>query len=161
MKSTLVLTALAMGFFFGLQNQSKPQAGEKMNRSRLEKIIRQSATNFESRESYWEFEVSGVRMVCVMDPSHDRMRIVAPVAKLSTVTPEQKEKILEANFHSALDARYAASGGILWSAFIHPLSPLQESEVPSALQQVAQLVHTFGTTYTSSDLVFGGASQKP
>lgn len=31
MKSTLVLAALAMGFFFGLQNQSKPQAGEKMS----------------------------------------------------------------------------------------------------------------------------------
>lgn len=65
-------------------------------------------------------------------------------------------RVLEANFHSALDARYATSDGVLYAAFIHPLSPLTEAEVRSAVAQVASLVRSFGTTYSSGELVYGG-----
>lgn len=65
-------------------------------------------------------------------------------------------RVLEANFHSALDARYATSDGVLYAAFIHPLSPLTEAEVRSAVAQVASLVRSFGTTYSSGELAYGG-----
>jgi len=35
---------------------------------------------------------------------------------------------MQANFDSALDARYAIAKGKLWSAFIHPLSELNEEQ---------------------------------
>ncbi len=45
------------------------------------------------------------------------------------------------------------------AAYIHPLSPLRPEEVYSALRQVAELVKTFGTTYSSGELVFRAPSQ--
>ena len=67
--------------------------------------------------------------------------------------------MLEANFHSALDGRYAISNGMVYAAYIHPLSPLRPEEVRSALRQVAELGKTFGTTYSSGELLFGVSSQ--
>lgn len=54
--------------------------------------------------------------------------------------------MLEANFHSALDVRYATSNGLVYAAYIHPLSLLRREEIHSALRHVAKLVKTFGTT---------------
>jgi hypothetical protein len=62
---------------------------------------------------------------------------------------------MESNFHKALDARYAESNDILYSAFIHPLSALSETELIKALDQVATLALTFGTSYTSGELTYG------
>ena len=61
---------------------------------------------------------------------------------------------MEANFHSALDARYAISDGILWAAFIHPLQELTKDQVISAISQVYSTVQTFGTYYSSGELSF-------
>ncbi len=58
------------------------------------------------------------------------------------------------NFHSALDVRYAESDGVMWVAFIHPLKELSKEQVEDAIRQVFAANLTFGTTYTSTDLVF-------
>ena len=84
------------------------------------------------------------------------MRIVTPIIAVEELTPEQVARILEANFHTALDARYATSQGILYAAFIHPLEPLQEAQLASAVRQVANLARTFGSEYTSGELRYGG-----
>ena len=83
---------------------------------------------------------------------------VAEDTRESKLTPEQVSRILEANFHTALDARYATSKGYLYAAFIHPLSLLTEREIRSAVVQVANLARAFGTTYSSGGLVYGGGS---
>ncbi|MEE8126039.1 MAG: hypothetical protein V3T42_09525, partial [Nitrospirales bacterium] len=57
------------------------------------------------------------------------------------------------------DARYAVSQGILYSAFIHPLSTLDEGMLKSAMDQVANLALSFGSEYTSGSLVFGGQNK--
>ncbi len=72
------------------------------------------------------------------------MRVIAPVVSLSNLTAEQKDLMLEANFHSAPDARYATSEGVVYAAFIHPLSAPQESEVRSGTQQVAAAARGHG-----------------
>ncbi len=101
-----------------------------------------------------EFTHNHVKMVCISDATHGRMRIVAPVRAVSDLSGAQVAAILKANYHSALDARYGTSQGIVYAAFIHPLAPLDEEEVWSAVRQVASLVHTFGSTYSSGELVF-------
>ena len=45
---------------------------------------------------------------------------------------------------------------MLYAAFIHPLGPLTEAELVSAVRQVSSLASSFGTGYTSGELVFGG-----
>ncbi|NJL83304.1 MAG: hypothetical protein HC890_10765, partial [Chloroflexaceae bacterium] len=54
-----------------------------------------------------------------------------------------------------LDARYAVSNGVVFAAFVHPLSTLDERDFLSALRQVSQLVRNFGTSYSSGALSFG------
>ncbi len=45
--------------------------------------------------------------------------------------------------------------GQVWSVYLHPLSSLTQQEFDAAVEQVVRLRQNFGTTYTSSDLVFG------
>ncbi|MDX8402865.1 MAG: hypothetical protein R8K54_00470 [Mariprofundaceae bacterium] len=100
------------------------------------------------------FEYKETKMALISDVRHDRMRIIAPIMEYSKLTQEQKDTIAESNFHRTLDARYAASKGILYSAFIHPMSPLTKKELESALDQVSSLVTTFGSSYSSGSLSF-------
>jgi hypothetical protein len=98
------------------------------------------------------FLFEGVRMVCVMDRSKDRLRLLAPVVRVDELTPAKARILLEANFHTALDARYASSGEILYAVYVHPLASLRPPQLRSALRQVANLVMTFGTTYSAGVL---------
>jgi hypothetical protein len=98
-------------------------------------------------------------MALLTSVPHDRMRIVAPIGPEAQLTDQQRKRILEANFHSALDVRYATSNGLVYAAYIHPLSPLRREEIQSALRQVAEPVKTFGTTYSSGELSFGQPRQ--
>ena len=134
---------------------SRPE-DEPMTREKMEKILRVIGTEARGVPGLLEFKVKEVVLVCISDPGHDRMRIIAQIRPLSDLTSEQLEAILEANFHSALDARYATSQGILYAAFIHPLSNLTERELRSAAFQVPSPAFTFGPPYSSGTLLCGG-----
>ena len=84
------------------------------------------------------------------------MRIIAPIAPLSETEGEQIMLAMAANFHSVLDARYAIGSGIVYAAYLHPLSSLTAEELESAIAQVAVAQQTFGTDYSSGVLVFPG-----
>ena len=88
------------------------------------------------------------------------MRIFTFVTEASELEGEQVKSMLKANFHSALDAKYALSDGFVISVFTHPLKELTEGQAIDALKQVVMLAYTFGTTYTSTGWVFGGAEQE-
>lgn len=101
------------------------------------------------------FIVGGVTMVLVIDERANRMRIVSPISELARLDPNTLEVLMQANYHSALDARYALSEGTVFAAYIHPLSELTDVQLQAAVIQVANLVLTFGTEYSSTGLVFG------
>jgi hypothetical protein len=134
--------------------EEAPEPIATMNQERLESLLRSIGSDTRGIPGMLEFTVSEVTLLCVSDPEHDRMRIIASIAPLSDLSAEQVGSILEVNFHTALDARYASSQGMLYSAFIHPLSPLTEAEIRSAVQQVSNLVRTFGNTYSSGALMY-------
>ena len=98
----------------------------------------------------------GIELTCIYDETHDRMRIIAPIAARGDITPEQFENAMEANFHTALDARYALNQGVLFAAYIHPLSLLTRGQIENALDQTATLAATFGKEYTSGFLTYRG-----
>ena len=123
----------------------------------LEEILREvSKDEIAVNENVIEFEFRDVLMVCIYDEHHDRMRIISPIKKYEEVSELEKDRMMESNFHSSLDARYGVSGGILYSAYIHPLSPLEEKDVLSGIYQVASLHLSFGSDYSSGILSFGG-----
>ena len=103
-----------------------------------------------------QFSVLDTQVTLVYDLNADRMRLVAPVADVSGLDEAALMRITQANFDSALDARYAAARGVLWSTFIHQLSSLTPDEFGSGLGQTVNLVQSYGTTYSSGAVVFGG-----
>ena len=64
--------------------------------------------------------------------------------------------MMQANFDTALDARYAVAQGRVWGIFIHPLGALERAEFLSGLAQTVNLARTYGTLYSGGAQVFGG-----
>ena len=127
---------------------------QMMDQAKMEEIIKNNAASHAGQQGLVEFEYHGVRMAVISDAVNDRMRIVSPIANYSDVTREQLDAMMQANFHSTLDSRYAVSGGVLYAAFIHRLSILQRRDVEHAMDQVANLVLSYGSEYTSGELTF-------
>lgn len=130
-----------------------------MTQGQLDRLIRRYGSDVHGSADFLKFVYDNVPMLCISDVGHDRMRIIAPVRETSQLAPGQMAVLMEANFDRALDARYAIRDGIVFAAFIHPLSPLTDAEVVAALREVASLTKTFGTAYSSGDLVFGGGGE--
>jgi len=95
-------------------------------------------------------------MMVFTSESHNRMRIMAMVGDENLVKKADLPFLMEVNFDRALDARYALLQGKLCAVYLHPLDTLTNTELTSALMQVANLVKTYGTTYSSSTLQFQG-----
>ena len=132
-----------------------------MTRERLEEAVTRIAIVTEGGGGVIAAVYDEVPMLVVSDVTMDRMRIVSPIVEVSELSEGELRVMMEANFHSTLDARYATSEGVLYSAFIHPLSALDEREIGSAMRQVAALVRNFRSTWSSDELIFGGGGSVP
>ena len=129
-----------------------------MDNGRLEALIGglSEGADIEGESGYWTVTVASRQVLVITDEAADRMRIMTPVVEESELPAEEMQRLLEANFDRALDARYAMARGYVWSAFIHPLAALTEAEFVDAVHQVVTLAENYGTSYTSTDLVFQG-----
>lgn len=154
---TAGVALLALCCMFAEAGSAEPAEG--MSQDGLADVIRSIDSNATGSGRVLEFSFGQVRMASVSDGVHGRMRIVAPVGPLAELTPAQVVAILDANYHTTLDARYGSSEGVLYAAFIHPLAPLTVEQVRSAVRQVASLVKTFGTTFSSGELSYGNQGQ--
>jgi len=138
-------------------------SAQEMDNARMDSIFHAVLDTITGEPGRWELTLAGTKMLCITDENHNRMRIITPVQRLEDATPEEIYKCLEANFHTALDVKYALADDLIWVAFIHPLSPLQDEQLIDALAQVRSAALTYGTIYTSTDLVFpkpGKAEEK-
>ena len=88
------------------------------------------------------------------------MRIVSPIVEREKIGEDELLNALVANYHSALDVKYALSDEIIWSVFTHPLRELTDHQVIDAIHQVYQAAKTFGGSYSSTNLAFPGNTQK-
>jgi len=128
---------------------------QNMNNEKLGGIIKQLSDSVQGQPGYWQFKYFDKYFLLITDQTHNRMRIVSPVIEESELKEKELKKCLKANYHSALDVKYALSEGLLWSVFIHPLKELSEAQVKDAIKQVYTAASTFGYSYSSTDLVFG------
>ena len=104
-------------------------------------------------------------IVVMTDERANRMRIMMPIRPFDTQNVDDLQLAviaLHANYDRALDARYAVQEGMLWSAFIHPLSSLTPTDLDSAIKQVIALRDNTGTSYSSGAFIFapGGVEQE-
>lgn len=104
----------------------------------------------------WELTVDEARLLVVTDVVNGRMRVLSPIAAVEDLPEEALLRLLQANFDTALDARYAVAQNLVWATFIHPLQGLTSREFASGLLQTKSLTDTFGTSFSSGILSFGG-----
>lgn len=141
---------------FSAKPISKAPMHGPMSNVRLEALITQVSSEIKGQLGYWQFSISGRDMLVITDAAHNRMRIMSPVIAQSGLDAAELAKLLEANFASALDAKYALRDGLLWSVFTHPLGELTDEQFLDCTAQVANLANNFGGSYASSNLTFGG-----
>ena len=128
----------------------------RMTQERLHAIIADAARDARVQGNVILFRLGEIDLLGVSDAAADRMRIIAPVKRLDEAAPEELLAALHANFHTALDARYAVSNGVIFAAFLHPLSSLTREQIVSAMRQVAAARESFGGAYSSGGPAFGG-----
>ncbi len=129
---------------------------DNMTNEKIQKILYREAQDVEGQLGAWQFNYRQHQTMILTDENANRMRIMTPVIEEKDLEEEQYKLMLEANFDRALDAKYALFDGIVWAVFTHPLAELEVEQFKNAMNQVITLSETFGTTYNSTDFVFGG-----
>lgn len=151
MKPFFFLSALL--FFYTIHAQN-------MTTDRLHSVLQKNADEVERNANQWQFSIDDQVFICIADENADRMRIITPIAKVDQLSETQLKNALVANFHSALDVKYAISDNLIWSVYLHPLKALSEDQLTSAIRQTHRAAVTFGDTYQSSDMVFPAAQRE-
>lgn len=127
-----------------------------MDNKKMDEIFREKADLVEGEDGVWQVHVGERILLVISDEENNRMRIFTPILEEKDMEAEDKEKMLEANFHSALDAKYGLYNEFVVSLFTHPLKELTEPQLVDAMYQVINLANTYGTTFSSTGLIFGG-----
>ncbi|WP_241461388.1 hypothetical protein [Aquimarina macrocephali] len=133
---------------------------QHMDNDKLELIIKKNADTLNGIPGNWKFIYKETPMLCVTDKTNNRMRIISPITSSDNLDKDLLLDAMTANFHSALDVKYAITNKILWSVYIHPLKELTEEQVNSAISQVYYAARTFGSTFSSTELIFGAGNTK-
>lgn len=154
MKKTFLV---AVFIFISFQFTSFSQ---DMTPTKLGEIFEKTTDSIVSQKPQWRFIIKKIPFIAIADSTHNRMRIISPITDIDRLNEELKTASLMANFHTALDVKYAISDNVLWSVFIHPLKELSENQVLDAISQVYYAHINFGTTFSSTSLVFPGNRTK-
>jgi len=155
MKKSILAVLLFSFLGFGVA-----KAQEAMHPDKLKEIISQVSDTVQNNANRIQFLYKERLLMCIYDENANRMRIISPIIERDKIEEEELLNAMVANFHSALDVKYALSDEIIWSVFAHPLKELTEGQVLSAIDQVFLANATFGTIYSSTNLVFPGNSKK-
>ena len=100
--------------------------------------------------------VEDVPVLVISDPGADRMRAMVPIRSAEGLDADELRRLMQANFDSALDARYAVAQGRLWAVFLHALSGLDDDLLVSGIGQTVNAATSYGTLYSSGAGQFGG-----
>ena len=137
-----------------------PAQAQRMDNKRMEKLFEKESIKVEGEPGAWMAYFNDHILLVITDERNNRMRVFTPIVEEGDASPAQMARMLKANFHSALDAKYSIYEGFVVSVFTHPLRELTESQLLDAMRQVAKLAETYGTTYSSTDLIFGGEEEE-
>lgn len=127
-----------------------------MTAARLGELVQIVDANARNQGNSWQFTFQKRPFIVVFDEKADRMRMFTPIGPENLLTEDLMRRMLQANFDSALDARYAVANELIWGVFIHPLSPLDQDQFASAVVQILNVATSFGNTFSSGLFTYGG-----
>jgi len=128
----------------------------RMSGERLKSIIRKLDDLATFNGNSANFSMNALNLIMVYDEAANRMRIMAPIAKQEGIPEALFMRMLQANYNTVLDVRYAVADGHIWALFLHPLSTLTEGDFISAAAQTAAAADNFGHSYSSGRMMFRG-----
>ncbi|PJI85077.1 hypothetical protein BC777_3073 [Yoonia maricola] len=99
--------------------------------------------------------IDDIPVLIVTDVRANRMRAMVPIRSAETMTADEMRRVMQANFDSALDARYAVARGQLWGVFLHPFKELERNQFISGVAQTVNVAKTYGSLYSSGAGQFG------
>ena len=134
----------------------EPRPEGPMTPARMADILKALDPDTQQQGTGFQMTLGDVPVLIITDPLADRMRAMVPIRAAEGMSAEDLQRVMQANFDTALDARYAIARGRLWATYIHPLSPLEKDQLISALGQTVNIALTYGTAYTGGALSFGG-----
>lgn len=137
-------------------DSAKALTSTPMTLERMGEILNALDPEMQSRDTRFLLNIEGVQVFVVTDINQDRMRVMTPIRPQQEISPDEMTRMMQANFDSALDARYAIARETLWAVYIHPLSPLQKNQLISGIGQVVNLALTYGSIYSGGALNYGG-----
>jgi len=143
------------------QEVEKKEAEPLMTFERMGDIVRSLDENAQSNQNMLQLTVEDIPVLIITDTGADRMRAMVPIRSVEGMTPEEIMRVMQANFDTALDARYAIAQGRLWGVYIHPLSLLTKNQFISGLGQAVNVAKTYGTLFTGGSLNFGAGDSVP
>ncbi len=126
-----------------------------MTLEKMDSIFQIEAQEVDKEEGSWQLFYQDRLLFVLTAPGQNRMRIFTPISAEEELELGEEKILLEANFHTALDAKYSLYNGFIISVFTHPLKELTAEQLIDALRQVALLADNYGTTYSSTGLFFG------
>ncbi|WP_298299619.1 hypothetical protein [uncultured Litoreibacter sp.] len=138
-----------------------PDTEAAMTVQRLGEIVSALDPDSQTDGARFQLTIEDVPVLIITDWRADRMRAMVPIRAMEGMTGDEILRVMQANFDTALDARYAVAQGRLWGVFIHPLSPLEKDQLISGLGQAVNLAKTYGSLYTGGAMSFGGGDSVP
>lgn len=103
----------------------------------------------------WTLRAAGFPVLIQTQENANRLRIVAFIGAAGGLDRERLAALLSANYHSALDARYAIVDDALVAAFLHPLGELSREQFVLGFFQTICCAETFGGEHSGGTLNFG------
>ncbi len=156
----LPLAATALFFTCAAIAQDTPSE-PPMTLERMNEILLLLDAETKTNGRQFHLTIEDVPILIITDPVADRMRAIIPIRNAAEMTVEEMRRVMQANFDTALDARYAIAKEQLWATFIHPLSPLEKDQFISGIGQAVNLAKTYGSLYTGGAMSFGGGDSVP
>ena len=121
--------SLSILLIFTLNLNLLAQEDQLMDNELMDEIIREKADRVEGEKGVWQVHLGERILLVITDESNNRMRIFTPILEEKDIEPGDLNKMLEANFHSALDAKYGLYNEYVVSLFTHPLRELTKPAV--------------------------------
>lgn len=156
----LCLVAASLFFSQAIVAQDAPPE-PPMTLERMNEILLVLDAETKTNGRQFHLTIEDIPILIITDVVADRMRAIIPIRSAQEMTAEEMLRVMQANFDTALDARYAIAREQLWATFIHPLSPLEKDQLISGLGQAVNLAKTYGSLYTGGAMSFGGGDSVP
>ncbi len=133
-----------------------PTVVEKMTAASLTELIKKFDKAAQAQGNAVQFTLQERDLIFVYDENADRMRVITPIANAALADDALMQRMLQANYDAVLDARYAVANDLIWAVYIHKLSTVTQDDFLSGVAQAVTAAETFGTSFTSGAMVFGG-----